>query len=90
MFKGTSTITIRNSYNVSHLVDVGTGSYKVYWAIPFKADYYPVVANSNARHTAYGELPEKQFAWVITADASENAVDIDPVGVVAFGELENE
>ena len=87
---GTGTIAIRSSYNVSHLVDVGTGLYKVYWAIPFKADNYPVAMTGNARHTAWGSAPQKAYAYILCADASENAVDIDPVCCIAFGELENE
>ena len=92
---GTGTIAIISSYNIKSVTDNGTGSFDIYFGVPFKsATNYMMVAGATggnavvANSTAYiftDHIRVRVYAHTNGADT-----DIDPIMVAFFGELENE
>ena len=87
---------IVDSFNVSAVVGISAGVFRVYWKQPFKTDRYGVVCTTTERSTRVNGHPNQ------SASMNKNSVEIQTVNnadagssncyttVVAFGELENE
>ena len=78
-FQGTSTISIHDSFNVTDLTDVGTGSYKVNYTTAMASDKYGYAFCANAQTdvgmddnaTTYCHLFVRQGWDTTTIDISE-------------------
>lgn len=94
---GTGTISITSSYNIAYVDDNGAGQYNIYFGVNFKDNNYivlltagetnDVIATVIAQDNPYGKGPTLR---VNTADHTGGDQDVDPLFMVAFGELENE
>jgi hypothetical protein len=94
---GTGTIAITSSYNIAYVDDNGTGQYNIYFGVNFKNNDYivqltggetnDIIACVIAQDNPYGKGPTLR---INTASHDGNDQDVDPVFMVAFGELENE
>tara|TARA_B100000686_G_scaffold353795_1_gene460856 strand:- start:4357 stop:5427 length:1071 start_codon:yes stop_codon:yes gene_type:complete len=89
-FNGTGTIAIRDSYNVSSIVDNGTGHYTVNFTNDMANTDYAVLANG---YRAVG-VPDRTAALTYTTSSfgilnfgSSNQVDAEIITAVVFGEL---
>jgi len=94
---GTGTIAITSSYNIAYVDDNGTGQYNIYFGVNFKNNNYivlltagetnDVIATVIAQDNPYGKGPTLR---INTASHDGTDQDVNPVFMVAFGELENE
>ena len=88
-FNGQGVIAIRDSYNVSGILDAGTGDFDVLWDIDFTSTDYCLLAN-----TGTSAVNDSISAFSLTVGQGEIRINIngspfDPgqVNVAAFGQL---
>ena len=87
---GESTISIKSSYNISSITDVGTGNYKIYFGIPFKARYGYIGVGTGAQ-TGFTVGDQQPSYWqALTYNSSGVLTDDGWINIAFFGELENE
>ncbi len=89
----TTTNTINKSFNMSAVVDVGTGRHKFYFDKPFKDKFYTVAGMVNGNGDAVMVIdPPTQFPSNVELKVFDDASPLDRVTFTAvfFGELENE
>lgn len=85
---GQGTVAIRVSYNVSGIVDNGTGDYTITWDTDFSsANYAPAIAASLLIRIHNSTLPTAGAIRVQTYNNSIASSDAEYVSVVAFGDL---
>jgi hypothetical protein len=93
---GIGTIAIKSSFNVKSVSDENTGQYKFNWAVPFKSANYSILGMTTsgaAIQTSFVVAKEDTttgYTLLASIDHANNFTDVDPIMVVAFGELENE
>lgn len=92
-FNGTGTIAINDSYNVSSIVDNGTGDYTINWDTDFAYATYPwggyarsgadilIATHKKATSPLAGSI---NLVTVKTTD--ETGVDANQVGIIAIGD----
>lgn len=90
-FNGTGTIATVVSYNVSGIVDLGTGSYTVTWDTDFSGNNYCTVVGTNATNftdagTALVTAQVAGSCTVTTQLQSSGATDFSAIYVAAFGD----
>jgi len=89
-FKGTGTVTINDSFNVSSVADNGTGDYTVNFETPLPDVNYAVVLGGNRSLATTGrgylEYYSKTISsvQVASADTSAAAVDFNEISVSIF------
>ena len=91
-FDGTGVVSILASYNVTSLVDDGTGQYTVNWNVDFSGANYAVAAMS--RQTTAAGFPSSigiqdaplAGATDLAVVANSNFIDLAWLGVVVFGD----
>jgi hypothetical protein len=89
-FKGTSTVTVLDSLNVSSVTDVATGRYIVNFTGAFENSNYGITS-----HCAYPGLLTSQISYILTTTQHEfetlastfNTQDNDIVSLAYFGEF---
>ena len=94
---GTGTIAITSSYNIASVTDVGTGSYRVKLAVPFKSttgfaafgSLGITFAGTCQIASPIGHAAPQEFT-VYTVSHADSFTDNDDVYLAFFGELENE
>jgi hypothetical protein len=91
----TATANILSSYNVKSITNYSTGQWTVTWAVPFKADNYPVIVQTNYNNIAYLTPTSTPYTSkeMVQAEVRNTGGTLDSPGalsVIAFGELENE
>jgi hypothetical protein len=94
---GTGTIAITSSYNIASVTDVGTGSYRVKLAVPFKSttgfaafgSIGITFAGTCQIASPIGHAAPQEFT-VYTINHADSFTDNDDVYLAFFGELENE
>lgn len=84
-FKGTGSIAIRDSFNVSSITDNGTGNYTVTWDIDFANTNYSVVVTGGLGLYASVWVMNTTDVTVIIFNAGASA-DSDVVLVMAIGD----
>jgi len=94
-FNGTGSISTRDSFNISSLVDITTGEYSVNFTDSFSAADYSVSGAAGSRTTASGftlEAPSRQAPT--TGDIRVSCIthtgtitDSDTVSLAIFGDL---
>lgn len=81
-FVGTGTVTIRDSFNVSSITDVGTGEYLVNWQRPFGyaagATGYAVFVSCRINGTA------RSMAYLDAAATIGNVYSVNAIRVKTF------
>ena len=96
---GTGTISIRDSYNVSSLTDVGTGMYKVNFSTAMTdSNYVGFVAGAEVnsgttqnhlfhlkRETPLSDILNTAYIYVASANSSNTATDDGLFCVIVFG-----
>lgn len=90
-FKGSGTVTIYDSYNVSSLTDNATGNYTITWDTDFADGNYEVVCNTN---DTTGDAPRICGAYshaagsviIQTENIAGTTSDSDIVNVIAVGD----
>lgn len=82
---GTGTITIIDSFNVTSIVDNGTGDYTINWDVDFDNADYSSNVNSNQLNALLGTQLAASLI-VFTKDGSFSPIDSDLVCVQAFGD----
>jgi len=95
-FTGSSTITVRDAFNVSGISDNGTGDYTVTWDKNMYNNNYPVfgVLKRDSSNTEVGVMairsiatnPSADAVRVITMDSTFSAADMEQVHVLAAGD----
>lgn len=92
-FNGTGTIATTDSFNVSGIVDNGTGDYTVTWDTDFASANYAVVCShidDNGTTPTYGQIAYyNKLAGSVdikTGDNSGSFVDVASVSVIAIGD----
>ena len=90
-FDGTGTVAIRGSYNVTALVDNGTGNYSVFFPALSSANYSTVIAGEHHAQNAYGfagyvSYGNSTSVQLISVDVFGNFYDNSLVNVVIFGD----
>jgi hypothetical protein len=95
-FTGVGTVTINNSFNVSSVVDLGSGRYRINWDVNFSTGNYAVVATTSpdvgtvslVAGLPQNGLPNSSFVdietWINTQTPS--LIDGRRVFVAAFGD----
>jgi hypothetical protein len=91
----TGTNAILSSYNVKSVTNDATGQWTVKWGVPFKADNYPVSAQTNYNNFAFLTPTSSPYtsAEKVQVETRNTVFSLDSPGalsVLAFGELENE
>lgn len=87
-----STNTVLASYNVSAVVQVGTGVHQVYYKKSFKNKNYVILTSSANDTSRYGSLAQEYTAntfRLVNSDYSGSLINAK-VTMACFGELENE
>ena len=95
---GTGTIAILQSYNIKSVTDIGTGTYQVEFAIPFKTNNWTAAATTGTdcfvaiRSYVNDEFqyPSPRGCQLLPTTHAGASSDKDWVYAVFFGELENE
>jgi hypothetical protein len=95
---GTGTISITSSYNIKSVTDLGTGSYEVFFATPFKSRNYVAVGSGGQTNNDYmvafykqsTKDVKKSIEWCSTKASTAALVDNNQMWCAFFGELENE
>lgn len=90
-FVGTGTVNIASSYNVSGLVDNGTGNYTVSWGTDFSTTNYCSVSSVNQpdRTSAYTvsiNVNGTGSTQLLTQAQSSGAVDLAIIYLAVFGD----
>lgn len=99
-FKGTGTVTIRDSHNVSSITDNGTGQYTVNFATPMAtADYAISCPASGSANTTWPiftvnyvltpspaqSAPTTSGFRIATQSSTGGAADFDYINAIVFG-----
>ncbi len=89
-FNGSGTIATDDSYNVSGIVDNGTGDYTVTWNTDFATANYAVVGTAKQSGASFCNLVHKTLAAgsfrMETLNTAGSAADSDIVTVIAIGD----
>jgi hypothetical protein len=87
-FTGTGTIAITASFNVSGIVDDGTGLYTVTWDTNFSSANYVVVGTCELSTKTYVSIISQAVGSVSfrTSDFNGSVIDSDDVHIVAYGD----
>ncbi len=97
---GTGTVGIRDSFNVSSITDVTTGTYKVTFATPMSSSNYAsaggVLGNSTSWGSTfwlagYNSVPQSTTeigvnSRQVTGNAYGASIDCDSVSIIVFGD----
>ena len=97
-FNGAGTIAINASYNIKGISDLGTGSYEVFFAVPFKSRQYAAIGSAGQTNNDYmcnfykqSNKDVRKSIELATTKASTGAlVDNSQIWAIFFGELQNE
>lgn len=87
-FDGTGTIAIDDSFNVSGLVDNGTGDYSITLAIDFDNPNYSAFPQSGAGPTKHTSFAVGAYRF-LSVNSSDVATDSALVTVTGFGDMVN-
>lgn len=82
---GTGTATVNDSFNVSGIVDNGTGDYTVTWDVDFANANY-AVAMSIAQYTFLTSTYAVGAFTFTTRDVNNDLVDTDKIALIAIGD----
>jgi len=91
-FDGTGTISIRDSYNVSSIVDEGTGKYTVYWDTDFANVNYSwvgtpsTIGTSIALDTTFATYQLVGSIQIAVSNTAGARADRDYIGIIAIGD----
>lgn len=92
-FVGTGTISVRDSYNVASILDLGVGNYSVTFTSAMADGNYPAVLSVRGSSTSvsFGSVspsvsPTSSVLTIVSANASTlTLVDVDIMNVTVFG-----
>lgn len=82
---GTGTIAADDSFNVSGVVDDGTGLYTITWDTDFSSTNYVVASNATSNQTAIAAIAAGSVQISCTI-SDGTASDVDPLCVIAIGD----
>jgi fibronectin-binding autotransporter adhesin len=93
-FSGEGTITIRDAFNVTSIVDNGTGDYTINWNVDFATPNYVIAgwaednASTGTRITGSGSTANMTAGSVriVTRNNDDTIVDVDVAAVMAIGD----
>ncbi len=90
-FNGTGSLSVIDSYNVTSVTDLGTGSYRVNLAITMGNDDFVVLTSGRKSSTDFGMvIPQVQTTTTVTVNTRQFKgllADFELVNVAIFGDL---
>jgi len=86
-FDGQGTVSIRESFNVSSITDVGTGTYYVNWTNVFAGEYITTVGGGSSTYNTGASPSTTTYCTVLNRNDAGTYTDPSVLCAVAFGVL---